>query len=59
MIMDQLEMLKGQSVEVVYNSVVYRGILTGVSEEEVYLQTPMEWVSLPLDGIVAVRKASG
>jgi hypothetical protein len=57
MIMDQLERLKGQSVEVVYNTIIYRGVLIGASEEEVFLQTPMQWVSLPLEGITEVRKA--
>lgn len=57
MIMDKLESLKGQSVEIVYNTIVYRGILAGASEEEVFLQTPMDWVSLPMEGITEVRKA--
>ena len=57
MMMDELESLKGQSVEVVYNTIIYRGTLMGASEDEVYLKTPMDWVSLPMEGITEVRKA--
>jgi hypothetical protein len=58
MIMDELETLKGQSVEVIYNTVLYRGTLVGASETELYLQTSMDWVSLPLAGITQVRRAT-
>lgn len=58
MIMDELETLKGQSVEVIYNTVTYRGMLAGVSDTELYLQTSMDWVSLPLEGITQVRRAA-
>lgn len=58
MIIDELERLKGQSVEVVYNTIVYRGTLMGASEDEVYIKTPMDWISLPMDGITEVRKAT-
>lgn len=55
--MDELESLKGQKVEVIYGGIVYRGVLVGTSEDELQLQTLMEWVSLPLEGIAAVKKA--
>jgi hypothetical protein len=58
MIMDELETLKGQSVEVIYNTVTYRGTLVGASENELYLQTSMDWVTLPLEGITQVRRAT-
>lgn len=56
MIMDELEKLKGQSVEVTYNNTVYRGLLAGASETEIYLQTSMDWVSLPMNGVTQVKK---
>lgn len=55
--MDELESLKGQQVEVVYNTLIYRGELAGASEDEVYLKTAMDWVTLPMAGITQVRKA--
>jgi uncharacterized membrane protein len=54
---DQLELLKGQQVEVIYNGIVYRGLLVGATEDEVNLQTLTDWVMLPMDGITTVRKA--
>lgn len=55
--MDELESLRGQQVEVVYNAMVYRGELAGASEDEVYLKTAMDWVTLPMEGITQIRKA--
>jgi hypothetical protein len=57
MMMDELERLKGRSVEVVYNDIVYRGRLVGASEEELYLQTQMDWLTLPLMEVQQVRPA--
>ena len=54
---DQLELLKGQQVEIIYNGIVYRGLLVGATEDEVNLQTLTDWVMLPMDGITTVRKA--
>ncbi len=54
---DELESLKGQQVEVVYNGITYKGLLVGASEDEVDLQTREQWVSLPMEGITSVRKA--
>ena len=58
MIMDEMETLKGQPVEVIYNTVLYRGTLVGASETELYLQTSMDWVTLPLEGITQMRRAA-
>ena len=55
--MDELESLRGQQVEVVYNALIYRGELAGASEDEVYLKTAMDWVTLPMEGITQIRKA--
>jgi hypothetical protein len=54
---DQLEALKGQQVEIIYNGIVYRGLLVGATEDEVNLQTLTDWVMLPMEGITTVRKA--
>lgn len=54
---DELEALKGQQVEIIYNGVVYRGVLLGATEDEINLQTMTDWVMLPMDGITTVRKA--
>ena len=51
MMKDALENLMGQKVEVIYMGIVYRGVLVGTSDDEIFLQTVKEWVSLPLDQI--------
>ncbi|MBI3995797.1 MAG: hypothetical protein HY349_07465 [Nitrospirae bacterium] len=56
--LDELESLKGQQVEVVFNTLIYRGELAGASEDEIYLKTAMDWVTLPMEGITQVRKAA-
>jgi hypothetical protein len=56
---DALENLMGQKVEVIYEGIVYRGILVASSNDEVHLQTIMEWVSLPIEGIGSIKKAEG
>ncbi len=55
---DQLQALKDQQVEIVYNGMVYKGRLAGLSEDEAHLQTREQWISLPLEGITSVKKAS-
>jgi hypothetical protein len=54
---DLIESLRGQSVEICYQGTIYRGILNGASESEVYLQTTQDWVSLPMEGITSIRAA--
>lgn len=55
--LDELETLKGQQVEIIYNGLVYKGLLIGTSEETVDLQTREQWIALPMEGITLVRKA--
>ena len=55
--LDELETLKGQQVEIIYNGLVYKGLLVGASEETVDLQTREQWIALPMEGITSVRKA--
>ena len=54
---DALENLMGQKVEVIYEGIVYRGVLMAATADEIHLQTLMEWISLPIEGITDVKKA--
>jgi hypothetical protein len=54
---DELETLKGQQVEIIYNGLIYKGLLVGASEETVDLQTQEQWIALPMEGITSVKKA--
>jgi hypothetical protein len=56
MFMDELESLRGQQVEVIYNALSYRGELAGASDTEIYLKTSTDWITLPMEGITTVRK---
>ncbi|MBI3596042.1 MAG: hypothetical protein HY203_02680 [Nitrospirae bacterium] len=56
MMMDELESFRGQQVEVIYNTMVYHGELAGASEDEIFLKTAVDWVTLPMEGITAIRK---
>ena len=57
--MNELESLKGQYVELFYNGLSYRGVLIGASEDEIYLKTSTDSVTLPMSGITTVRKIPG
>jgi hypothetical protein len=54
---DELESFKGQQVEIIYNGLVYKGLLVGASEETVDLQTQEQWIALPMEGITSVKRA--
>ena len=54
---DELESLKGQQVEVIYNGLIYKGLLVGATEETIDLQTREQWIALPIEGIISVKKA--
>ncbi|HET6371504.1 MAG TPA: hypothetical protein VFG95_09920 [Nitrospiria bacterium] len=55
--MDLLEQLRGKEVLVHCQGILYRGILVGTSETEIYLQTTVEWITLPMDEVTDVRAA--
>lgn len=56
---DELESLKDQQIEVTCNGIIYKGRLLGSTEEEVHLQTPIQFLSLPMAGISQVKKPDG
>lgn len=56
---NQLELLKGQEVVVVYRGLRYRGRLIGASDETLDLKTDTQWLALPLDGITEVERSTG
>ena len=55
--MDQLESLRGQAVELTYNGVVYRGVLSGASDVEIFLKTATDWITLPMEGVTSIKRA--
>lgn len=53
--MDRLQMLKGKEVEVDFHGTLYKGILTDISEDEVFLKSGDIWLSLPMYEIGDIR----
>ena len=54
--MPDIQMMIGKEVEVVSNTgMTYRGVLIEVSDTEVHIKHPMQWISLPVSTISDVR----
>ncbi len=53
---EPLSALFGQEVEVVYLGILYRGRLMGATESELDLLTDQQRLSLPMEGVLEVRK---
>ncbi len=47
--------LVGKEVEVLANGMSYRGTLIEVSDTEVHIKTPMQWVSLPTSSVSQIK----
>jgi hypothetical protein len=56
LMMDSLQKLLHKKVEVSYQGICYYGILAFTGEDEVYLQTTTDWVTLPMSGISDIRE---
>ncbi len=57
--MNYLMSLKGKEVEVDYNGSLYKGILTDVGDEEIYLKLGDSWIALPLYEVGNIKPVSG
>jgi hypothetical protein len=47
--------LIGKEVEVIANGMKYTGVLIEVSDAEVHLRTPLQWLALPAEGVSSVK----
>lgn len=56
---DDVQLLMDQDVEVMYNGILYKGVLAGTSEDTIEIMTSAEWLSLPMVGVASVKKSSG
>ncbi len=50
-----MEELKGKEVEIITADIIYRGILTGATDDEVYIQTDSGWLAVPFDKIADIK----
>ncbi|HTG02336.1 MAG TPA: hypothetical protein VK654_17270 [Nitrospirota bacterium] len=55
--MPDVQSMIGKEVEVIANGVVYRGVLVEVSDTDIHLKSRMQWMSLPVSMVNAVRLA--
>ncbi len=53
--MQNIQDLVGKEVEIIANGMNYTGILIEVSDTEVHIRTPLQWVALPAESVSAVR----
>ncbi len=57
--LNRLQTLKGKEVEVDFHGTVYRGILTDVGEDEIFLKCGDSWMTLPLYEVGDIRPTGG
>ncbi len=55
--MPDIRDMVGRDVEVTANGMAYRGKLIEVSEAEVHLKTPLQWLSLPASSVTGIKLA--
>lgn len=48
--------LLGKEVEVITMETVYSGVLVEVGEKEIYLQSRLGWIPVPVEKITGVRE---
>lgn len=52
-----IEHLIGKVVEVTANDITYSGKLVEMGETEVYLESDLGWIVIPLEQIASIREA--
>jgi hypothetical protein len=55
--MSDIQSMLGKEVEVLASGTIYRGVLIEVSDVEVHIRTSMQWVSLPVSSVSAIKLA--
>jgi hypothetical protein len=53
--MSDIQSMVGKEVEVLANGMTYTGMLIEVTDEEVQLKGPLQWISLPVSLVSEVR----
>lgn len=53
--MQNIQSLIGKEVEVMANGMKYAGTLIEVSDTEVHIRTPLQWVALPAESVSTVK----
>ena len=53
--MPDIQSMTGKEVEVIANGMNYTGVLIEVSDTEVHLKGPFQWISLPVSSVSEIR----
>ncbi|HUI66785.1 MAG TPA: hypothetical protein VL087_01070 [Nitrospirota bacterium] len=53
--MPDIQSMIGKEVEVIANGLSYTGVLIEVSDTEVHLKGPMQWIALPVSSVSVVK----
>jgi len=53
--MPDIQSMLGKEVDVIANGTKYTGVLIEVSDVEVHLKGPMQWISLPMSSVSDVK----
>jgi hypothetical protein len=53
--MQNIQDLIGKEVEIIANGMKYAGILIEVSDTEVHIRTPLQWLALPAESVSTVK----
>lgn len=57
--MTDIQSMIGKEVEVIANGIRYTGVLVEVSDVEVHLRGPMQWIALPVSAVSEVKLKTG
>jgi hypothetical protein len=48
--------LRGKTVEVIANDILYTGVLVEIDETDVYLQAESGWIVIPVEQVALIRE---
>lgn len=57
--MQDIQSMIGKEVEVIANGMRYTGVLVEVSDVEVHIKGPMQWIALPVSTVSEVKLKAG
>jgi hypothetical protein len=57
--MPDIQSMMGKEVEVISNGMTYTGVLVEVSDSEVHLKSPYQWISLEASSVSSIKLKGG
>ena len=50
------ENMKNKIVDVIADGILYRGVLIGADEKDLYLKSSTRWIVLPMEKVTSIRE---